>query len=411
MRRNGRVLLGVGLVGLGAWTVVPGMLHPISTEAVINAEVITLRAPVDGALAAAAPAVGETVAAGQSLARVIAFHPDSSRRDRLALELTASRRLVAALAEQAGTMAKLDRELDGRNRDYRTEAVRRLKLAAIEAAAKRAGAEAALARVQADLARKRSLLAKDIVAPTAVEVVAADERAAIATLDAAAAAARRAAAEADAAGRGIFVGDGFNNVPYAQQRRDEVRLLGAARKVEAAEAVVKVAELERQLAAEEDAVRGQSDAELKAPAEGVVWQRFAGAGEGVRQGDPVVGLVDCHALFLTAVLPNRFFAELGAGDRAQVTLAGLAAPVKAVVRSVRAAGNSTETTSVAVSPVAEEGRDVVVTLEIHDHHLGTRSDNLCQVGQRATVTFAAPALAPLVDAIAAHAMALVRHPV
>lgn len=44
MRRNGRVLLGVGLLGLGAWSVVPGMIHPTSTDAVVNAEVVTVRA-------------------------------------------------------------------------------------------------------------------------------------------------------------------------------------------------------------------------------------------------------------------------------------------------------------------------------------------------------------------------------
>ncbi|MBX9635751.1 MAG: HlyD family efflux transporter periplasmic adaptor subunit [Magnetospirillum sp.] len=405
MRRNGRVVLGSALLGLGAWSVVPGLLHPTSTDAVVNAEVITVRAPMDGQLAAGfGLAVGDRVGLGEEVARLHALRPETGRRDALRLELAAQRRLAEALAAEETELARLDRDLAGRGTAYRTAARQRLTLGRAEAEAKLKTKQAVRAVTRAQLARKEALFAKDLVAPVAVEAAKAEDQVAAAEIDSASAELARMGAEARAVGRGAFVIGGGDDSPYADQRRDEVRVKRAARKVEAAGAEVRVAELTRQLAVEENLASNLSDSSLRAPISGVVWQRFATEGDSIRNGDPVVGVVDCDKLFLTAVLPKRYFAELKSGDRAQARLAGTDAPVQAVVQSVRAAGSAQANTAAAVAPLAEEGADVVVTLAVHDAKLGNRSDNLCQVGQRATVTFRMPALKPLVDAVAAGVM-------
>lgn len=401
MGRIGRIALGVGLLGLGAWSLLPGMIHPIATDAVVNAEVVTLRAPVEGTLSTAGgPGVGERVTAGQIVARVEAVRPETARRDALVLELAAARRLADALAEEERDLDRLDGELAGRGTAYRAAAVKRLELARIEARARLAAAAAAAARADAELTRKRTLAAKDLVAPAAIQAAEAESRGAKASVDQARAELARTGAELAAVGQGVFVVGGGDDAPYADQRRDEIRIKRAARRVDAAQAETRVAELERQLATEQAQAERLSRAELTAPAAGVVWQRFAAAGDTVRPGDALVGMVDCDRLFLTAVLPRRHFSQLTAGDRAQASLSGIDRPVRAVVQSVRAAGGGQANGAVAVTPVAEEGREVVVTLAVLEAKLGNRSDNLCQVGQQATVTFHLPALKPLVDAVA-----------
>lgn len=402
MRRNGRVLLGVGLLGLGAWSVAPGLVHPTSTDAVVNAEVVTVRAPVDGQLAAGlGVAVGDRVAAGDEVARVRALRPDSARRDGLVLELSAQRQLLAALNAEDGELARLERELSGRAAAYRSSAGRALALARAEAEARVQAAEARRAQAAAERGRKQALYDKDLIAPPMMEGVRAAERAAEAEVAAARAERARLQAEGNAVRGGRMVGGGGDDTSYAGQRRDEVRLKRAGRKVDMAQARARVAELARQEAAEAARAGASAEAVLAAPLTGVVWRRLAAEGDAVRAGDPVLGVVDCGKLFLTAVLPKRFFAELKAGDRASARLAGTDEPVAAVVESVRAAGNAQANAAAAVAPVAEEGRDVVVTLAVRDGaRLGNRSDNLCQVGQRASVTFQVPALRPLVDAMA-----------
>lgn len=401
MGRIGRVALGVGLLGLGAWSLVPGMIHPISTDAVVNADVVTLRAAVEGELVAiGGPAVGERVAAGQVLARVAATRPETGRLDALTLELAAARRLAQALSEEEADLARLDADLARRGTAYRGAAQRQLALARDGARADLAAAQADQIRTEGELNRKRSLAAKDLAAPVAVQAAEADQRAAKAATESARAELARVSAERQAVATGIFVAGGGDDAPYADQRRDEIRIKRAARRVDFAQVETRVAELARQLAGEQDQSRRMARAELAAPAAGVVWQRFAAAGDTVRPGDPVFGVVDCDRLFLTAVLPRRYFSQMKAGDRAQARLSGVAAPVRAVVQSVRAAGGGQANSAAAVAPAAEEGRDVVVTLDVQDERLGNRSDNLCQVGQQATVTFQMPALKPLVDAVA-----------
>jgi multidrug resistance efflux pump len=401
MRRNGRIMLGVGLLGLGAWTTVPELVHPTSSDAVVNAEVVTVRAPVDGLLLDGGDlAVGDRVAAGDELARIRALHPDTARRDGLALELSAQRQLLVALQAEDHDLSRLDGDLARRAGAYRAALNRRNAQALDEAAAELRAAEAQAAVAAAELARKQTLFDKDLLAPPALAGARGAKDAADARLAAARAARARVRAEGEAVARGAMAGNGADDTSYAGQRRDEVRLRRAARGVEIAQARIRVTELDRQFAAEAARAGASAEVTLAAPAAGVVWTRFASQGASVRAGDPVLGVVDCSKLFLTAVLPKRHFAGLRAGDRARATLAGNGASVAAVVESVRATAAPANATA-AVAPNVEDGRAVVVTLAVRDGSLGNRADNLCQVGQHASVTLAVPGLRPLVDAVAA----------
>jgi multidrug resistance efflux pump len=405
MGRRTRILIGSGLLTLGATTVLPGLIHPVSREAVLNAEVVTVRAPIEGVLQAAPLAIGDRVLAGQSLGRVRNQAADAGRRDQAALDLAVQRRLAHAANAEVKDLAALDHRLSQEVEQYRQASMTRLTLSEAEAQAKVRAAEATLAHARLDLARRQTLRAKGFLANSVVEVAQSEERAAVAGLDGAKAGALRVEAAQEALRHGIFVADGLSNVPYSRQRLDEVHLRLLQRRSDAAAMAARVIELSAQLDAEDARLTRLGDAEIHAPAAGVVWQRFAAEGDGMRAGDPVLGVVDCRSLFLTAVLPKRFFADIKAGDEARARLLGEAKPVPVLVQSVRAAGAGQANTSAAVIPTAVEGRDVVVTLEIHGdslgRQLGSRSDNLCQVGQHASVTFAIPALQPLFDAVAA----------
>ena len=405
MQRRGRLILGVVFLLLAAWSVVPRLLHPMSTDAVINAEVVTLRALVDGQLMMASGiAVGERVAVGQELARIRPLRAETSRLDGLRLELAAQKRLVSALAEEQSTLSALDRDLSRRGNAYRTAALAQQKLAKIEAEAHARAATAMQAKAAAELARKRILFDKDLLARPALDSAAAQLRAATAEAEAARADVARQAAEQNAIGQGALVAGGHDDSPSASHSRDEIRIKRAEHRVDSAQAEIRVAELSRQYQAEEDQSTRLSQAAVIAPIDGVVWQRLATEGDTLRSGDPVAGLLDCGALFLTAVLPKRFFAEIKAGDHATARLSGVDHKIAAVVQSVRAASGAQANITAAVTPTANEGRDVVVTLTIHDDHLGKRSDNLCQVGQHARVTFNAPVFLPLMETVAASLM-------
>ncbi|CAA7627050.1 conserved hypothetical protein [Magnetospirillum sp. UT-4] len=408
MGRYGRMALGAGLLVLAGWALVPGLIHPIDTDAVVNAEIITLRAPAEGQLLADGnPEVGERVAQGRVLARIKAVRPETARRDGLALELAAARRLAQALREEEAELARLDAELAARGTAYRVAARDGLRLGRAEAGARLAAALAAGERATGEQGRKQALADKGLVAPAAVEAAQAAAREAAAAVAEARAELARLDGEMRSVQSGVIVVGGGDDSPYADQRRDEVRIKRAARRVDTAQAEVRMAGLERQLAAEQAQAERLALAELAAPVAGVVWSRFAAEGETVRPGDPVVGVVDCRRLFLTAVLPRRHFAQLQAGDRAKARLSGIDHPVAAVVQSVRAGGGAQAVGAVAVTPAAAEGREVVVTLAVADDSLAGRPDNLCRVGQQAAVTFQLPALMPLVDALAGTAMGLV----
>jgi hypothetical protein len=229
MKSSFCIAIALGL-GLGVGTMVPELITPTSADALVNAET-------------AAPP------------------PDTSRQDALKMELAAQQHLLRAFSEEDRQLQVLEAELTERAQSYRKAAVTRLGLALAESQAKLAAAEASQARTRAELDRKKQLAGKGLAATAALQAARSEDDEATAAVQAAQANLAKVTAELEAISQGVFT-VGAGDAPYADQRRDEVRMRRAGRGIERAQAEVRAAELRRQL---EIAVAGTADAAMTTP--------------------------------------------------------------------------------------------------------------------------------------------------
>ena len=117
--RASKLAIGLLLLAVVGWLPIRSLLQATSTEAVVNARLVTLRAPIEGDIEAPAGInVGTHFKAGDTVLRVVNRRADRSRLD----DLT---RLIDQLeSERAGTasrivdMAVMQAELTGQLRSF-----------------------------------------------------------------------------------------------------------------------------------------------------------------------------------------------------------------------------------------------------------------------------------------------------
>src|SRR6516225_7014780 len=105
MKRSFRVLLACGILLPTVWLVLSWLLTPslwtvTSTEAVVNARIMTLHSPIEGTVRGAPPPVGKAVAAGSPLLEVENEYVDYSHLEELKIEVASLAERVTALKKQ-----------------------------------------------------------------------------------------------------------------------------------------------------------------------------------------------------------------------------------------------------------------------------------------------------------------------
>jgi len=387
-----RIALALAILVAAAAIYGPGLIYTVSSEAVINARVISITAPIGGGIVQAPPAEGTVVEAGTPLLAINNPLVDRSRlielearRTRSETELAAQKRLVEELTNQIG-------RLDEQMKDYLAATVTRLSLARQEAEADAAAAEASAADAEHNYQRKHAMQASTTVSladidhaqEAAVRTKAIAERTRFT--------AQRVAAELDAAKQGVLVAADRNDVPYSQQRMDEFRARKAEAEVQVATLGARLAELGQQIAAEKahDAHLTQSD--LKAPASGVVWRPLVAQGSTVAQDSPLLTLIDCSKLYATAAFNGRDFDNLHPGRTAIVHVLGTDQNYKATIVDTRAVGGTDAQERFAAPLPKLSDRQILAVLRIAQPQ-PLAQQKYCGVGRRVEVRFSDKAAA------------------
>ena len=365
----------------------PRLLFTLSSQAIINARVISLTAPIDGRVAQAPPPEGSMVQSGSRLLTLENSTVDRGRLDELKAartradgERVATETLAKSLRE---LLVRLDRQFSG----YRGASVSRLNLVAGERQADIESARAALVEAQRDLERKRALHAKGYASEAAkIQSEQAVARAR-AELKRSQLAATRAREEVDGAQRGVFVSQDHNDVPYSQQRTDEIRVRLAEVEASLAVFAARIAQLDEQLVSETRRIAALSAAEVAAPASGVVWRPLVVAGSSVARDAELLTLIDCSELYVTATFGAGRFDELRYGQAAEVKVLNSETRLKGTVVEVRAVSRSDLKERFAALLPALGEREVMAVIRL-DQPGPMAAEKYCSVGRRVEVRFA-----------------------
>lgn len=382
-----RVTLGLAILLIGAWFFIPGLLFPISSNAVVNAHVITLRAPVAGDVSFIFSGPDRPIAKGDVVIRLENNRVDDSQLSAMQAQQATLLEKSEAIELELLELGKLERRLKTSSAEYRRAVGNRYDALLAEAIARLSARRAIAGESAKNLQRQRTLYAKRLTTLAALDTAEKADRVAQADLDAAEQAVERIHVEKTSAAQGIYFGDGFNNVPYSQQRVDDIQLRTQALRSELRDARIRRKETERQIAVEQARLSRLTRAELQAPAAGRLWLQLATNGEYVPAGAPLLQILDTSRLFLMVSLDERHFDNITLGDLATVDLIGSGESLHGRVERIQGNESKVDESILAVAPPPVKPREFLVMVSLNTRELSEKTEIANQVGRRAKVTF------------------------
>jgi multidrug resistance efflux pump len=393
-RRIVKSLLGLALVAAVGYAPLQRMAQTSSVEAIVNARVITLRAPIEGELQAgpAGREAGAALAPGDLLFRIADPRADRSRLDdlsrqlaqarddrpRLAARLDGARALLADLTEQtrafgAARVRQLEARRDALTADAAAAHARSLDAAATLERANRLTAQgagtpvqASLAKRDADVAAQNEISAQGLIVVNDVELA--------------------------SARRGVFVSDSYNDRPTSAQRADDLKQQIIDFEQALNENDRRIAHLSQDVDDEQARYAQLSSAAIVAPARGSVWEMLTAPGEQVRRGQELVRVLDCGGALVTATVSESVYNRLHIGSPARFQPRDGGDDLAGTV--IGLTGASTTPANFAILPAALARGAYHVTVSVP----GLASAQTCDVGRTGRVVFDG-AHADLLDAL------------
>lgn len=181
-------------------------------------------------------------------------------------------------------------------------------------------------------------------------------------------------------GRGVFFGDGHQDVPYSQQREDEIAMKIIDLQAKREEEIERVARIEQQSRAELLRLDESKTYEYKSPYTGVVWKTLVAPESDVVIGAPLLEIIQCDETIVQATFKDKIASKLSYGSRVFVKIDGDSTEYNGMVISVRGGSTIPSDQMAAKLPLS---KNPTVLIKVIDYK--PKTNNYCDVGQSANV--------------------------
>lgn len=362
-----RLIVGAAIVVLAIWVLVGEHLAGASANAVINARLVTLRAPIAGEVVFPGRELGSAVDENEVLASVTDPLVDAVRLNDLEMELSFAETEVTRLESLILATQEVVGTLESRSQLFAERQIRDIEIRLVHA---------------------RDRLALFYVATNED----APEEDTSQAGNSASVAESQARQEVDlleytlaAAQSGVFMGDGYNDARNAEQRRVELITILDGLNADLVAAQARRAAIVDRVDDARTSVNRLTEAEIKATTNGRIWEVLASDGERLQKGEPILRIVDCDALIVTLSVTENTYNSLRVGDTGQFRLSGSGEVYTGLVARLAGAGAGTIYRNLAVAPSAEHLERFDVALAVPSLQLGP--DLSCPVGRTGRIFF------------------------
>lgn len=387
IRRGTKMVFGLGMLGLGSWTMLSTYSASEGATAVVNGKVAIIRAPKDGYVSFGSLHRGSAVEKGEPIGSfAVSLSPGQDTSG--PKTIVQARGRVHAIAAEIGDLQKQYDDLRRQSDEYRDARLKQLdiKLAETQAAAEASRAKERSAASIVD--RQRHELARGFALKETV--TAAEQAASAARLDRAAAEKKLDGlkVEVAAARNGTYLADGYNNSSYSQQRADQVALRIAELKADSRQQDSLIASLSNNDQSPRPADAGADTAvrsDLKSPVSGMLWSINSESGQFVRAGDELARVIDCTQLFTSIAVSQRGYGAIREGEHASFRGEGQPVAWRGTVVWAGVADREFGTRiQAALDPPAPSDARYNLMVALDN---GERVDGQCPVGKPGRVTF------------------------
>jgi multidrug resistance efflux pump len=379
--------LGLGVVIIAGVGPVQRLLEFSSVEAVVNARLVSLRAPIDGKIEDAdfAPKIGAVASKGRFMLRISNSRADRARLDDLQRLVDQTEGERPAIAKRLMRLKELHEQVSQQARAFQAGRIRQLEERTMDLKAQVSSTEASELEAASTLVRTRTLAASGY--QTSVAVERADRDAKVATESQRSLNHRLFASqvELEAARRGEYVGDSYNDRPSSIQQADELSVRITEAEAELSSRDQRLARLHAGLDAEAARYSELSNAVLSSPIDAQVWEVLVSPGEEVRKGQDLLRLLDCSGALVTVTVRESVFNQLRIGDKAQFRFSGQSGRYDGTI--VRMSGSAAPPDNLAIQPTGLSSGGYRIAVSVPD----LASAAQCGVGRTGTVVFNASA--------------------
>ncbi|MFN3500669.1 MAG: HlyD family secretion protein [Allorhizobium sp.] len=383
--RSVKIVAGLVILFLALFVIVREQTAGVSADAFINARLTTTRAPISGTLDAISRPLGARVNVGDNLGTIADPLVDNVRLSDLQQQRMATKAELDRLTKTAEGLTASIEELGTRAQSYRGERIQQLQAQIDGAEASANAAEARLRYARLSLERSNRLSDQGVRTGEALEQ--SRSLAEVAELDLASAqeTVRVARINLAAAERGIFLGDGYNDAPYSEQRVSELEVARDQLQASAAAQAIVLEALDMRIRAEQVRVNRLNSASLRANVSGLIWDYLAVSGETVQRGQNLLSLVDCQSTIVTLSVTERVYNQITLGSTAQFRMNGSDRLLPGLVTRVAGSGASTVYENLAIAPSARHLERFDVTLDVPA--LRQEPELRCLIGRTGRVFF------------------------
>jgi multidrug resistance efflux pump len=370
------------VIALG-WTPLQRFLQSTSAEATVNARLVTLRAPIDGkvAMTPKTTGVGATIDAGAPLLSIENTRADRAQLDDLRRQISGLESEREALTRRKTQLEGLQSQLREQRDAFQSGRVAQLEARVAELTAEIAAATAKEAETKSALARAARLKENGWQTDAALDKAERDHKVAVNISESLRQKLVGTKVELDAARRGLFVGDSYNDIPRTAQRLDEVTQQVIDLDGEIEQKTLRIAQLQSELAQEQKQFSLRSTAELTAPVPGRVWEVLTSEGEQVSHGQDLMRVLDCGGVLVTAAVSEAVYNALRIGQPATFHLRGESEEREGRVVGLHGLAAVPANWAIESTALAREPYHVTVDVP----NLASGPD--CHVGRTGKVTF------------------------
>jgi len=380
-RRFAKIALGIGLVIAFGWAPLRAMLATTSVEAIVNARIETIRAPIEGIV----QAPGEKAANWSATAappKLIITNPyaDRSRLDELRRDLNA----LESQEETLGRQSQLAQTaLDAIGLQAEKYRAGRLKLIDARLARQTADLQAANAKTAETAASKRRsdhLQQTGFISGAESDRVQYEWNAATSAEAAAQKRLEETKVEHDAVADGVFIGDSYNDAPSSIQRETELKMKKGELDAQLVAVRSQVTHIADQISEEEARYRLRSEATVALPLKGRVWEMLVGPGEFVNKGQDLLRVLDCSNPIVSANVDERVYNRLEVGSPATFRPLEDGRTYHGTI--INLTGTAGAPANFAIPPINLRKSPFYVTIAMDD-----MGDAGCSIGRTGTVIF------------------------
>jgi multidrug resistance efflux pump len=376
------------LVGL-LIVIVPATLKLQSNDAIVNAKSIPIHAPIEGVVAESMMIAGQSVLKGQAVLSILNTRVNDSLVRSLKVEYSTLENRSQGLEDQLAQLTVLQEDLTKRRLAHASHDLKRIDLQIAEAAAQVLAQSSVVDELRLTREKNARLLAENFISSIEFERSNYGLEVGLADLQAIQAKLALLQSQKQASSEGVYLGEGRNDVPYTQQKLDEINtrlieLMGLQR-----ETLGRLAAVQMQLELELKSLSRLSEASLLSPVDGVVWRQFYSPGSEVNDGTKVAELIDCTRLFVEVGVNDSVLHQFRVGTDVQFRLVGSAKWLQGKVTQAIGGGYQNVDLTLAAHLVVnkDQGR---LLIEIAADALEQVHENLCFIGRRVEVSLDRP---------------------